>query len=158
MGGIWFSWWVKPWIGLLSKGTDILTTSVVVIFRAKVSCDTLISWQHYMIQHTLTLNMLPQRLSKCPSVTLNNSRIQDLLSQMITFHPLMKWLLGENLQCVKMMHFVSNSLSASVDHLRRSLVLITKFIHLVMKAFDHWCIVFNVFFNDLLRIKSFTDY
>ena len=35
------------------------------------------------------------------------------------------------------MYFVYNLLSASIDHLRRRLVLITKLIHLVMKAFDH---------------------
>ena len=68
-GGIWSSRWVKPWIGLLSKVTNVSTTCAVVIFRAKVSCDTLITWWYYMIKHTLTLKMLPQRLSKHPSLS-----------------------------------------------------------------------------------------
>ena len=148
---------MKPWIGLLSKGTDISTTCAVVIFRAKVSCDTLTSWWYYMIQHTLTLKMLPQRLLKRPS--LSTTVLFKIYSPWWSYSTHLwndSWV--QTFQCVKMMHFVSNLLSASIDHLRRCLVLITKFIHLVVKAFDHWCIVFNVFFNDLLKIKSLTDY
>jgi len=107
--------------------------------------------------NTLTLKMLPQRLSKRPSLsTTVLFRIYSARWSHSTHLWNDSWV--KTFQCVKMMHFVSNLLSASIDHLRWCLVLITKFIHLVMKAFDHWCIVFNVFFNDLLKIKSFTDY
>ena len=149
--------WVKPRIGLLSTVTDVLTTRAVVIFRAKVSCDTFISWWYCMIQHTLTLKMLPQRLSKCPSLsTTVLFRIYSARWSYSTHLWNNSWV--QTFHCLKIMYLVYNLLSASIDHLRRCLVLITKLIHLVMKAFDHWCIVFNVFFNDLLKIKSFADY
>lgn len=47
------------------------------------------------------------------------------------------------------MHMKFYLLSASVDHFTGGLVLVTKFINLIMEAFDHWSIILDVFLDDL---------